>query len=1077
MDLYTFKTILSAFLISCVTIKNAYTQLNTTVFKHLTIDDGLSQNSINCIHQDKYGFMWIGTQDGLNRYDGYNFIEYRHDRNNKNSISNNYIWDIKEDKEGILWIATFGGGLNRLDPLTGEFSYFNMTAGDPNSFPSNRLFSIAETPDGILWIGSNEGLIRFDKSTKTSQLLLSQKKPDGTNADNYIGIVTTDNYNNVWLRSDSGLTFINTKTLSTQFFTKSPYSNAQIIGNVTHLFHEDGKLYVSCSAGLLEINLKTKTDRVIVSSQSLGFIDENIFIQDFLKLGRHNFAIGTNKGLAFYIAEINELQFYQNNGLDEKSISHDNILSIFKSSDDILWIGTRNGLNILDSGTPGFMHVRSIPGNNVLSNKNVNSFIDENDSLLWIGTTDGLNVYNRYENKYTVFRKDEKNKNGLTSSYILCLYMDSKGNKWTGTRGGGFYKIETPSNGKTNIKRIKPSNDTATAISIHFITEDKKGNLWLGTGGGGLWKYDPEKNMVKKYAAAKDGSGPGHPFVFTILEDSYGNIWLGTPSGGLNLFDPDTERFIYFINDPDKVNSLSNDIVLSLHEDINHNLWIGTSSGLNKLIPKLNSDIFEEFKNQKLNTKTVFKNFGYEQGFPNDVIYGILEDSRQNLWISTNKGMAVFNTVTETLHKTYDISDGLQSNEFNQNGYYKNKHGVLYFGGVNGFNFFHPDKLMDNKFIPPVVITGISLFNKKVPVGSSDSTHKSFFLDKELFGMNEISLSWKHDVITFDFAALSYHSPEKNQFSYKLEGFNEDWVFAGNSLTATYTNLNPGKYVFRVRACNNSGVWNESGTYINIHISTPPWLSWYAYLFYTLLFSSMVYVFIRYRINKATREIKVQTQIEKARTEEREEFRKKSAADFHDEAGNKITKITLFTEMAKTETEDKAQLQNYLNKIELNISELSTGMRDFLWVMDPQHDTLFDTVTRLKDFGDSMLSELGIQFIVRGMNNTFQNIVLPMNTRRAVLQIFKEAMHNCAKHANAAEVILTVTLENNFILFSLQDNGNGFDINEERSRNNYGLTIMKTRAEKINAELTINSEKNNGTNITLKCNMPQMGNV
>ncbi len=1064
--------LLATFLFAVLHFQLGFAQPGTCYFKHLTVSDGLSQNSINCIHQDKYGFMWFGTQDGLNRYDGYKFIQYRNVRNNKNSISNNYIWDIHEDENGILWIATFGGGLNKLNPLTGQINCFTIKPNDSTSFPSKRLFSIVESPKGILWIGSNEGLIRFDISTTKSKIFLARKNQDNSLADNYVGIVTADQVGNIWLTCDSGLTRFNTISFAAEYFQQSPFSNTIELGHVTDIINIGDILLITCNAGLLEINIKFKTDKLLFPTSAIQTAEHTPVFQRVMPFSNHQYAIGTNKGLLLIDEAANIISLAQNDVSDEKSISHNNILSLLKSNDGILWIGTRNGLNKFENGNPDFIHIRSIAGKNGLSSKNVNSFIEENDSLLWIGTPDGLNLYNKKSNTSKVFHVDEKVKKIFTSNYILCMSEDSKGNKWIGTRDGGFYKIQSKpgsDQNDTKIQYIRPSNDTLSAVSVHYITEGRDGYLWIGTGGAGLWKYDPVNNTVKKYGTAKDGRGPNHPFVFNILQDSYDNIWIGTPTGGLNLFNPKTEKFIYFRNNPDNENSISNDIVLSQHEDKQNNLWIGTSSGLNKLIPKLDKNIFEKLSSGK--SDSLFKNFGYGQGFLNNVIYGMLEDDYRRLWISTNKGLALFDMNEEKVVKTFDVSDGLQSAEFNQNGYYKSERGLFYFGGVAGFNIFHPDSVKGNQFVPPVMITGMYLFNEPVKIGN-DTSGAKYFLEKELYGLNEISLSWQQDVVTFEFAALSFVSPEKNQYSYILEGFDKDWISARNTRTATYTNLDPGNYIFKVRACNNNGVWNEKGTFLKIVICTPPWLSWYAYLVYFLIVGGVVWLFMRYRINKATELIKVKTQIEKARIEEREEFRKKSAADFHDEAGNKITKLTLFAEMARSEINDKAQLENYLKKIQVNIAELSTGMRDFLWVMDSQRDTLFETLTRIKDFGESILTETGIHFKASGMNAAFQNILLPMNKRRAVLQIFKEAINNCAKHAAASEVTLRATVNNNIVEIVLEDNGKGFDTKEERNRSKYGLNIMHERAKKNNSELEIFSKKNKGTTIILKFQIP-----
>ena len=1053
-----------------------YTQQNKIIFHHLTIDDGISQNSINCIYQDKNGFMWFGTQDGLNRYDGYQFIHYKNDRNNINSISNNYIFDIYEDDEGVLWIATFGGGLNSLNPVTGKITRFEMISEDSVSIPVNRMFSITESPKGILWIGSNEGLIRFDKKTKKSKLFLAQKKTGDTYDDNYVGVVVADNTNNLWLQSDSGLTRFNTKSFEVAYFRRSPYSNSIELLNVKDIKHTNNALYITCKAGFVEINFKEKTDDLMLPTFAVQPGEQSPLFQKIVFLHKDQYAIGTNKGLIIFDSKTNKFSLNRTDVANEKTLTHNNILSLLKSNDGVLWVGTRNGLNKNETRNPNFLHIRNIPGSYGLSAKNVTSFMKEHDSLLWIGTNNGLNLYNENNNKIQVFKKNAIKNNSLLTDYILCQFIDSKNNKWIGTRRGGFYKVEYNSNSEIEFKHIRPANDTTSAISVHFITESKDGSLWIGTGGAGLWKYNPTENTVKKYSSAKNGTGPNHPYIFVILEDQFQNLWLGTPSGGLNLFNPRTEKFIYFQNKPKNDNSISNDIILSLHINKQNELWIGTNNGVNKLIPKLNSNIFSELKSSKENgLDSLFKNYGIYQGFPNNVIYGMLEDNHQNLWITTNKGLAVFDMVKERVIKTFDVSDGLQSNEFNQNAYLKSNAGKFYIGGVNGVNIFSPDSIKSNEFIPPVVLTNFSLFNKKVELGI-DTTGNDFKLDKAIYLLDGLNLSWKHNVFTFEFAALSYVSPEKNNYSYMLEGFNKNWVGAGTGRSATYTHLDPGNYTFKVRASNNSGLWNETGTELKLNISTPPWLSWYAYLIYFILIFSAIYAFIRYRINMATREIKIQNQIENARVQERENFRKKSAADFHDEAGNKITKITLFTELAKAEINNKVQLEYYLSKIQLNITNLSVGMRDFLWVMDSQNDTLFETISRLKDFGDSTLTETGILFTINGIKSSFQTIDLPMNARRNILQIFKEAINNCAKHAEADKVSLTTIISDKTINISLSDNGKGFVNTENHLKNKYGLSIMVDRAKKIDAELIIDSIKKKGTTISLKYNMPQMGN-
>ncbi|MGZ0016451.1 ligand-binding sensor domain-containing protein [Yeosuana sp. AK3] len=1020
--------------------------------------DGLSQNSVTAILQDSKGFMWFGTHDGLNKYDGTGFKSYRQERNNPNSISNNYIWDLYEDADGLLWIATFGGGLNSLDLKAGTIERFSYQPNEPNSFPSNRIFSIQEGENGILWIGANEGLIRFDKQTKTSELFLSTTSPQGVLQDNYTGIVAADKNGNLWLRNDNGLTLFNTQTLEPTYFTQSPFSKEHILGDIYDIKWHNNKLLVGCDTGLLEIDLVNKTDRFLLLSSDVSSENSSVTFRKIHLVNDHQFYIGTHSGLVFFDAENNSHYLYEHSKEDDKSLVHNHVLSLRQSKDGVVWIGSRNGIDKIEAPEPDFIHFRNFTFPNAINVKNINSIIETKNNLLCIGSTSGLNLYDKNNDAF-VDISDIRSQ--MTSDYLLHISKDSKENIWIGTRTGGFYQIDP----QFHIKKIAPENKDASNARVHFITEDHQGFIWLGTGGEGLWRYDPRTNRVKMYPVFKDGKGPSHPYVFTILEDQFKNLWLGTPTGGLNLFDRENEAFIYFQNHPDNTNSLANDLVLSLTEDSNNQLWIGTTGGLSKLTIPLQKNLFSKLKAlQNQAADSLFVNFGRPEGFPNEVIYGILEDHQQNLWMSTNQGLVQFDTQTESIVNIYEAAHGLQSNEFNQNSYHKGDSGLMYFGGIDGFNIFNPKTIKGNTYIPEVRITGLSILNQPVVVGQAEKNKKPV-LDKEPYFKESITLSWKEKVVSFHFAALSYISPEKNSYQYKMEGFDEDWVFAGNTNQTTYTNLDPGTYTFRVNAANNSGVWNETGTAIIVHVNPPPWRSWYAYVAYLLLFLAAIYAFIKYRVNKATQALLRKAEIERVRNEERETFRKRSSQDFHDEAGNKITRISLVTALAKQEADTNDQLKNYLNKIEENVQELNTGMRDFIWALDPGKDTLYETLHRFEDFASGFCEDAQVHFKSDGIDEYLNHFPLNMNQRRHLLLILKETLHNSIKHAAPKNIHLKIAAQKEEAIISLSDDGKGFELNTLKRQN--GLQNIKERAKQLNADLEIQSAKNNGTKVAI----------
>lgn len=745
------------------------------VFGKYDVNNGLSQNSVTAIHQDSNGFMWFGTQDGLNRFDGKNFVHYRTQRDNPNSLSNNYIWDLYEDGEGYLWIATFGGGLNKMNLKNGFIERYQYSKNDKNSFLSNRVFSITQTKDGLFWIGSNEGLLSFDKNTGQALRFLDSTNVDGVLLDHYIGSIVADKSGALWLRTDNGLARFQPTKAEIEYFNNKAFAKNYPTGEINHLISHGDYILVAADNGLFKVNTNSISGELLLAANRFYNFSETLIFRKVLPIDEHIFAIGTSHGLLIYDAKNDTAELYQSGSEDAKSLAHDHILSLHQSKDGVIWVGTRNGLNKIETLTPDFVHIRNHNGSKSQQLKNVNGIIERNDGNFFISTTDGLYRYNNYTHIISLFSDTPENQKIFTTRYFLDLHGDSKGNTWVATRNGGVYKIDT----QNKVTKIAPANQDAATLRVHKIKEDSRGNIWIGTGGQGLWRYSPYDNTVKVYSYNKDGSGLSHPFVFAFLEDKHKNIWIGTPTGGLNLFDYKTDSFIYFNNEPSDPGSLSNDIILSLHEDSKNQLWIGTSSGLNKLNQPLSNNMIAT-----LTSNSKFKRFGQEDGLPNEVIYGILEDDAQQLWISTNKGLAQIDLETETVKQTFDASHGLQSNEFNQNGYFKSSSGNLYFGGVNGITVFHPDQVKGNTYVPDIVFTGLSIFNRAVKVGVADEDIK-FKLDSELFSTDQLTLSWKHKVFSIDFAGISYVSPEKNTYSYILEGFNENWLPVGPMTSAT----------------------------------------------------------------------------------------------------------------------------------------------------------------------------------------------------------------------------------------------------------------------------------------------------
>jgi signal transduction histidine kinase/streptogramin lyase len=590
--------------------------------------------------------------------------------------------------------------------------------------------------------------------------------------------------------------------------------------------------------------------------------------------------------------------------------------------------------------------------------------------------------------------------------------------------------------------------------------EDQYGQLWIGTSAG-LSKFDRFTERFTQYR--HDMNNPhslSHNEVWAIYEDSYSQgktLWIGTRAGGLNKFDRKNEQFVRYIRDFDDPFSLNNPAILSIYQDRAGNLWFGTySGGLNKF-------------NRETEQFTFFTE---RDGLANNMIFGILEDKKGNLWLSTNKGISKFNPSKKSF-RNYDVYDGLQANEFNPGAYCLRRDGEMFFGGVNGINSFFPDSVKDNTYLPPVVITSFSIFDTPNPQ----------ILNRAIFKNEPVRLSYRENFITIEFAALDYSNPRKNHYAYMLEGVNEGWIDCGTRRFASFTNLEPGDYLFRVKGSNNDGLWNQEGTFIRIIITPPFWKTWW---FYLIAGAVVVVTIISLHGYRLRHKIKRLMELEQVRTQENERVRAKAAHDFHDELGHRLTKINLFSELAKRNVSNSsAEIVDYLNRIGETAKGLSGGMRDFIWTLDPEKDTLYEVAIRLKDFGDELFDKSGIAFRLEGLSREMENVRLSMDWRRHITLIFKEAMNNVLKHSRGQNATLRVKLERNYLVITLEDDGKGLPeslISESQHGSieidspGNGLNNMQFRAQKIQGGINFLTNGSKGTIVKFSGEIPHIGN-
>jgi len=784
-------------------------------FVHLTIMDGLSQGSAFSILQDRQGFIWIGTEDGLNRYDGRVFKIYRPTAA-PNSLSNNTGRILFEDSQGVLWIGTLDG-LNRYNRQTDDFTRYLSDPTDPNSLSHNAIYAICEDQAGTLWLGTEGGgLNSFDRKTgKFTRYLRNRGGKETAIKQKIIYSLHVDKQGVLWIATYGGLHALDLKSGKMSVYVHEPQNALSLSSDQVRVIFEDrkGTLWVGTDGGGLNALDRTteKFTRYLHDYKNPRSLSNNTVYAIYQDLSG-NLWIATNEGLNRYDEEKNDFTVLRNDPRNPASLSYDYVVSIFEDRSGVLWIGTRGrGIDqYVRDRTKFGLYVHRPDDPNSLSSSYIRGIAEDASGNIWIGTEDkGLDFVDRKRRVVDHIRYNPADPAGLSINFVYSVRTDPSDAVWIGTLGGGLNRYDPRT--KTFLHyRHDPGNPGSLSDDlVRCLLFDSRGTLWVGTDGGGLNRFIPEKGSFVRYQPAPSVLGSlSHAKVRAIFEDRSGRIWIGTFGGGLNRYEKDTDSFTVFQHDAAHLNCLCNDFVMSLNEDSAGNLWIGTEDGLNRYDPKTGT----------------FDCFTEKDGLPNNSIYGILIDESDDIWISTNRGLARFRASTKTV-KTFDVADGLQSNEFNGGSYYKAKNGEMFFGGTNGLNHFFPGKIRDNTHVPAVVITDFQISNKSVGVGQKIDGR--VVLDKSITESDSLTLSYGHHLISFEFAALHFAAPKKNQCAYIMEGLEKEWNFVKDRRFASYSNLSPGRYTFRVKASNNDGLWNEEGVALKIRVIPPFWKTWW----------------------------------------------------------------------------------------------------------------------------------------------------------------------------------------------------------------------------------------------------------
>ena len=811
---------------------NAVAQDKSIRFEQLTTNEGLSQSTVNDILQDSRGFLWFATEDGLNRYDGYEFKIYRNDALDLFSISSNQITTIIEDQNNTIWVGTRGGGLNRFDREKEQFIRFNHDIEDERSISNNYVTDLYEDEFGIILVATQGGLNVLDPNTNTFSVF-SEINENSTLQNAGITSITNDSNNFIWIGTvEDGLYRFDRETGQIRNYTTQ---NSSISDNWIVTLYEDrsGTLWVGTQSGGLNRfdGVNDRFTNYISVRNNINSISNN-WVLSMYEDNRGTFWVGTLNGLNTLDRKTGEFISFMDLDLPI-NLSNNSVTSLYEDRSGVFWVGTKNGaLNkFIRSSSVSFTIFQNDPSiGTSISDNNIWAINEDNEGNIWVGTQGGgLNKLNKSTGGFTSYRHDPDYPMSISDDFINTLFYDSNNNLWVGTINGlNKYDKETGS-----FVRFKNDKSNVSSLSGDIITtiyEDSGGIIWIGTLNSGLNAYDPSTGEIYRFVHdKKNPNSISHNSIWSIFEDNKGILWVGTHGFGINRYDKVRGTFKVYKNQPENKNSISDNFINVITQDSEGNLWFGTINGLNKFNPKTEN----------------FTRYTTKDGLPNNVIYGIIEDYRGHIWLSTNSGITDFDPQSGKV-RIYDRGDGLPSDEYRFGAFHKSKDGTIYFGGINGMVMFKPDSIRVNPYIPPVVITDFQIFNKEVPISAIDSP-----LKKSITETDRIELTWKEEVFSFEFAGLHFASPKQNQYQYIMEGFDQEWQEVGNRRFVSYTNLPPGNtYTFRVKASNKDGLWNEEGKSIEVKILPPPWKSWWAFGSYSIFGFGLLMGFVNYQIGK-----------------------------------------------------------------------------------------------------------------------------------------------------------------------------------------------------------------------------------
>ena len=1047
---------------------NSYTQ--SIKFNHLTVEDGLSNNKVNTITQDKTGFIWFGTEDGLSRFDGYNFKVYRHDPSDSNTLSNNSIWALLEDRQGNIWIGTKDGKVNIFNPISEKI---NQITPQPKLKDWNSITALFEDNNGNIWIGTRStGVYEYNPESKE----FTHWPFDSLNVNSLshfsVRSIIQDQQDNIIAGTYRGLNKLYPNSAGKEikkYYHETNNSNSlssSQIYNLTGSSLNPEIVWIGTPTGLHKFNSnKDSITRIkIPNKEKLQFGEGASTVIEEIIDGHEIIWTDTYSGLLRINLTTGSSHRFTENQNEPGSLINNQINKIFKDRSGVIWIATENGVSFYSPKSTRF----NSPFNDKTQiflkasklKNNLRAVVQDKNKNVWLGFSDGLiSMLNSAGGNLS------KSNPQLDKFNVWSLSADSENSLWIGTYGQGLKKYNLNTGTQKDLQLIYKKTNEKTVPFIKSLFTDSKNNLWIGYWGSGLGLYNPLNGTSKVWRPELDNpSSLNFQDVWSITEDRFGRIWLGTPGGGLNLVkDFVNDLFEYWVHSERDSNSLSSNSIFTVYvAKYNHALtdsnltilWVGSNNGLNRfLINNRSMDLYD--------FSVDIKHFTKNNGLSDNNVNSILEDDNGNLWIGTSSGISFFDIDKESFIN-FSRKDGINGITMNPNAALKLDDGLMIFGSTDGLNIVNPAEVNFSRYKPNIVITDFQIFNKSIEPGNNSPLKKSISYTEE------IELSHNQDVFSFEFAALDYNSPQSIQYAYMMEGFDKEWIYSGNRRLATYTNLNPDEYTFKVKSTNADGVWNENVKSILIVITPPFWMTWWFRGLLIIIFLSVGPIIYYRRVKQLKTERQKREEFSKRLIQSQEEERKRIASELHDSIGQNLLIIKNYASIGK-KSEDYEAGKKQFDEISNNAASAIDEVRRIAYNLHPYHLERLGLTNAILSIIDNAELSSQINFDIKSDN--VDNILIK-ETEINLFRIIQECINNIIKHSRAEKAEITIAKKEFEIVIDIRDNGIGFSQSGEVSAADYakgfGLENLKKRINLIKGDFKINSEPGKGTRIFIK---------